>query len=182
MPAPFRMRLPIMAAALLAVAFAHGANKPVQPAVGEVPPDALGLDRDGVRQTVSAHRGKVVIVTFWASWCAPCLQELPVLGKFRKVVGQDHLEVLAVNLHEPHRDYVGIARQNRDMGVTWIEDSDGSAMKQYGVIAVPNMFIIDREGRIAHVHHGYDIKSVQGFVEEIAALLPPEVLQRPAGG
>lgn len=153
-----------------------------QPAVGEPPPDALGRDRTGVEQTVSMHRGKVVIVTFWASWCGPCRRELPVLGKFQSVVGKDHLEIVAVNVKEPRSDYNAVVRANKDIALTWVHDVSGATSARYGVEALPNMFIVDREGRVAHVHRGYNEEQIKVFVREIAALLPPEVLQRPAGG
>ncbi len=171
-----------MAVLLLATMFAAAAEPRKQPAVGELPPDALGRDRAGIEQTVSTHRGKVVIVTFWASWCGPCRRELPVLGKFQNVVGKDHLEIIAVNVKEPRSDYNAVVRANKDIALTWVHDASGATSVRYGVEALPNMFIIDREGRVAHVHRGYNEEQIKVFVKEIAALLPPEVLQRPAGG
>lgn len=175
------LRLMICTGALLAAGLS-AADAPRRPAVGEVPPDVLGRARDGSDQTVGMHRGKVVIVTFWASWCGPCRKELPILGKFQRIVGRDHLEVIAVNVKEPLRDYESVIRGNQDIDVTWVHDANGITSKRYGVDALPNMFIIDREGRIAHVHRGYNDASIQTFVREIAALLPPDVLDRPAGG
>lgn len=178
-----RAALLSMSIALLSIAMLANAAEPrKQPAVGEHPPDALGKDRDGTEQMVSMHRGKVVIVTFWASWCVPCRRELPVLGKFQSVVGKDHLEIIAVNVKEPRSDYNAVVRANKDIALTWVHDVSGATSVRYGVEALPNMFIIDRDGRIAHVHRGYSEKQIKVFVKEIAALLPPEVLQRPAGG
>lgn len=169
--------------ALLSVAMLATAAEPrKQPAVGEYPPDALGKDRGGTEQTVGMHRGKVVIVTFWASWCVPCRRELPVLGKFQSVVGKDHLEIIAVNVKEPRSDYNAVVRANKDIALTWVHDVSGATSARYGVEALPNMFIIDREGRVAHVHRGYSEEQIKVFVREIMDLLPPEVLQRPAGG
>lgn len=153
-----------------------------QPKPGELPPDALGKDRKGIEQTVSGHRGKVVIVTFWASWCGPCRRELPVLGKFQRAVGRDALEVIAINVKEPRDDYLGVVRANKDLDLTWVHDSSGATSAKYGVEALPNMFIIDREGKVAHVHRGYSEDSLPVFIREITDLLPPEVLRRPAGG
>lgn len=158
------------------------ANAPKRPSVGETPPDALGRDIKGQEQSVSRHRGKVVIVTFWASWCGPCRKELPVLGKFQRIIGRDHLEVIAINVKEPRADYQAVIRANRDIDVTWVHDSSGATSVQYGVDSLPNMFVIDREGRVAHVHRGYTEEKVPVFVRQIAALLPPEVLARQAGG
>ncbi len=176
--ARFRTMTALLSFAMLATA----AEPRKQPAVGEFPPDALGKDRSGIEQTVSMHRGKVVIVTFWASWCVPCRRELPVLGKFQSVVGKDHLEIIAINVKEPRSDYNAVVRANKDIALTWVHDASGATSVRYGVVALPNMFIIDRGGRVAHVHRGYSEEQIKVFVREIADLLPPEVLQRPAGG
>lgn len=157
-----------------------GAATRATPKAGEIPPDALGKDRTGVEQTISLHRGKVVIVTFWASWCAPCRRELPVLGKFQRAVGKDALEVIAINYKEPKADFQNVVRANADLGLTWVHDKSGATSAHYGVTTLPNMFIIDRDGRVAHVHHGYSDDSLPMFIREITALLPAEVLQRPA--
>lgn len=163
-------------------ASARPAGKPgSRPIVGEQPPDALGRDLDGIEQTVSMYRGKVVIVTFWASWCGPCRRELPVLGTFQRVVGKDHLEIIAVNVKEPKRDYEAVVTANRDIALTWIHDASGATSLRYGVETLPHLLIVDREGRIAHIHHGYSEDTIKTFVREIADLLPADVLQRPAG-
>ncbi|GAB3332559.1 TlpA disulfide reductase family protein [Marilutibacter aestuarii] len=157
------------------------AAEPEQPRVGQAPPDSLGSDRQGNALTVSQYRGKVLIVTFWASWCGPCRKELPILDRLQKVVGRDHLEVVAINLKEPRQDFLSVLRANRDLEVTWVHDARGKAGDRYGVSVLPNMFVIDREGRVAHVHRGYSEEMLAGFSQEILALLPPEVLARPAG-
>src|SRR6187455_345793 len=72
---------------------------PVFP-VGSVPEDDLGKDIDGNKVRISDYHGKVVILSFWASWCEPCRKELPVLAGVVKQVGPDQLQVIAVN----HRD------------------------------------------------------------------------------
>lgn len=178
----FRFR-GLLATLLLAfAATVASAGKHPQPKPGEIPPDALGKDRAGLEQTVSQHRGKVVIVTFWASWCGPCRRELPVLGKFQRAVGKDALEVIAINVKEPRKDYIDVIRANKDLTLTWVHDSSGATSARYGVEALPNMFIIDREGKVAHVHRGYAEESLPVFIREISDLLPPEVLRRPAGG
>ncbi|MFQ6313041.1 peroxiredoxin family protein [Lysobacter capsici] len=60
-----------------------------------------------------------------------------------------------------------------------IRDS-GTVARHYGVTAVPNLFVIDQRGAIAQVHRGYSPQQLRQFAEEIAALLPPEALKRPA--
>ncbi|MDR0182254.1 TlpA family protein disulfide reductase [Lysobacter arvi] len=150
------------------------------PRPGDVPPDALGNDRAGNPVSVSQHRGKVVIVTFWASWCGPCRRELPILGHVQKTVGRDHLEVIAVNLNEPRADFAAVIRANPKLKLTYVHDK-GPAAELYGVTSVPHMFIIDRDGTVAYVHRGYSPEMLEGFVQEMMSLLPPEVLSRAAG-
>lgn len=170
----------VLWAALVAPAFA--AKSPVQPRVGEFPPSDLGTAHDGgMPIDLAQYRGKVVIVSFWASWCGPCRKELPVLGHFQKVIGHDALEVIAINLKEPRRDFLGVLRANRNLDLTYVHDAKGVTSDLYGVEVLPNMFVIDREGKVAHVHRGYSEKMLPAFIEEIMALLPPDVLSRPAG-
>lgn len=169
-----------LAACLLCLAFAPAFAASPRP--GDVPPDELGPNRAGEPVTVSQNRGKVVIVTFWASWCGPCRRELPVLGKLQEVVGRDQLEVIAVNLKEPRSDFISVIRQNPKLKLTYVHDAKGEAAGRYGVESVPHMFVIDQEGSVAHVHRGYSADMLEGFVQEIMELLPPEVLQRAAGG
>jgi thiol-disulfide isomerase/thioredoxin len=172
-----------LAAGLLLAFFlpAMAGNPPIQPKPGEIPPDELGHSVSGDDITVSGHKGKVVIVTFWASWCGPCRQELPVLGKLQKAVGREHLEVIAVNFKEDQREFRNVLRANKDIALTYVHDRYGAISDRYGVTALPNMFIIDRDGRIAHVHRGYSPQMLEGFVNEMLELLPEEVLKRPAG-
>lgn len=63
----------------LLVWLALAACAQAQVRVGDTPPDALGRNREGNDVVLSDHRGKVVVVTFWATWCGYCLKELPVL-------------------------------------------------------------------------------------------------------
>lgn len=161
---------------------AMAGEEKTQPAPGETPPPMLGRVHGGDTQVnLQNYRGKVVVVTFWASWCGPCRKELPVLAHFQQVIGRDALQVFAVNVNEPRPDFLAVVRANRKLQLDYIHDARDVASKEYGVTALPNMFVIARDGTIAYVHRGYSEEMLEGFIAEVMSLLPEEVLKRPAG-
>ena len=172
------MRCLWLAALLAASSGVQAAEQPQQPGIGEAPP-TIGLkDRGGSVIDLAALQGKVVVVTFWASWCGPCRRELPMLGKVQEVVGREHLEVVAVNFKEPRRDFNAVIRANKDLDLTYVHDERGIVSDRYGVTALPNMFIIGQDGLIAQTHRGYSEDVLQSFMQELLELLPEEALQR----
>ncbi len=172
------MRCLWLAALLAASSGVQAAEQPQQPGIGEAPP-TIGLkDRGGSVIDLAALQGKVVVVTFWASWCGPCRRELPMLGKVQEVVGREHLEVIAVNFKEPRRDFNAVIRANKDLDLTYVHDERGIVSDRYGVTALPNMFIIGQDGLIAQTHRGYSENVLQSFLQELLELLPEEALQR----
>lgn len=150
------------------------------PALGEMAPDFLGLDRRGRPVKVSDYRGKLVVISFWAGWCAPCRRELPMLSTLLKSVGREHLQVIAVNLNEPQRDYDEFLRLNPGLDLSFVRDP-GSAARYYGVRTVPNLFVVDRDGKLVQAHRGYSPEKIEQFVRELAALLPSQAARKPGG-
>ena len=146
--------------------------------MGEVPPPITLKDREGNPVDLDALKGKVVVVTFWASWCGPCRRELPMLGHMQKIVGREHLEVIAINMKEPRSDYLGVLRANKDLDLTFVHDVRGVVTDRYGVTALPNMFVIGQDGLIVRTHRGYSEAVLESFSRELLALLPEEALQR----
>jgi thiol-disulfide isomerase/thioredoxin len=168
----------LLLAALLALApCAYAGDAVKQPGIGEVPPPITLKDRKGEPVDLDAHKGKVVVVTFWASWCGPCRRELPMLGHVQKLVGRDYLEVIAINMKEPRDDYLSVLRANKDLDLTFVHDVRGVVTDRYGVTALPNMFIIGQDGRIVRTHRGYSEAVLESFARELIALLPEEALQ-----
>src|SRR3546814_12309476 len=128
-----------------------GGDLPPQPRAGDIPPYVLGNDRDGNPVTVSQYRGKVVIGTFWASWCGPCRRELPVLGKVHSIVGRDHLEVIAVNFKEDRRDFNAVIRSNKDIDLAHIRNPRVRNGDSYGVNSLLTLLFVDVDGKVATV-------------------------------
>ncbi len=167
----------------LMVVLLSAAASAASPRPGEMPPDAgaLGVDRQGNAINLSDHRGKIVVVTFWASWCGPCRRELPMLEGLQKVVGKDALQVFAVNWKEPRSDFVRITRDRNWPRLDYLHDAKGELGERYGIVAIPHMFVIGHDGEIAYTHRGYAADELPQIIDEILNLLPEDVRNRPAG-
>jgi thiol-disulfide isomerase/thioredoxin len=138
------------------------------PAIGSIAPDFKARNLvTGEVSLLSSQRGKIVILTFWASWCAPCRRELPNLEKAQLVVGKDRLTVFAVSFKEsPDAE-----RQLKRLASTWhinvIQDSSGWIAGHYDITSVPHLFLIDREGKVVANHVGYGDRSLEELVADI---------------
>src|SRR5690606_1921532 len=127
----------------------------------------LGKTPDGEEVRISDRRGKVLMVSFWASWCGFCRRQFPVLDTFQRKVGQDRLEVILVNFKESARDYRAVRRDLRQSPVTWTHDGDGAISDAFGVRAVPRLFLIDKHGELAMVQAGYSDDFLPGLVDAV---------------
>ena len=107
---------------------------------------------DGTRMSLEALRGKVVLLDFWATWCAPCLVELPRLRRLHKDLGGAGLVIVGVSLDgmEPRR----FASWTRRHDVTWPQVRDGRGYngplpRAFRVEQLPSTVLVDRDGRVA---------------------------------
>jgi thiol-disulfide isomerase/thioredoxin len=161
------------AALLLGTVVAAEKHEKEYPAleVGSIPFDEIGKDIDGNAVTVSEHQGKVVIVSFWASWCGPCRKELPVLANVAKHVGPDHLKLIAINYKDEPKPFKAVAGALRKLPIIVVRDANGKAARKFKVQGVPRMIIIDRNGKVAADHTGYGEDSIEMIVEELNRVL-----------
>jgi peroxiredoxin len=145
---PIRHRLATIAlAVLLAVPAAEAAT----PAVAG---DFALPARDGGTVRLSQLRGQVVMINFWATWCGPCRQEMPLLEQLHAKYESLGFTLLGVNV-EP--DSAQAQDWLKRVPVTFpiVFDRDNKVSAQFGVEAMPSTVLIDREGRVRHVHRGY---------------------------
>ena len=133
--------------------------------VGDKPPPKLAW-----HAKLSDYEGKVVIVSFWASWCAPCRKELGILAAIQKQATRDKVVVFSVNWMESAQRFQQITHSLKDVDLTLISDENGYIGGQYGVKAIPHMVIIGRDGRIAAIHIGYGDSEFPVLADEINAL------------
>jgi peroxiredoxin len=157
------------------------------PDVGAKAPDFTVHDYvNGETIKLSAQRGKVAVVTFWATWCAPCRSELPNLEKLQEYLGRDKLTILAVNFRDD--DAATIARLRQDAKEAGWKlhlalDPGERIARAYGISTIPRMYIIGKDGRISAVHAGFGDGSLEDMVTDLKTVLdakPGEPAARPA--
>ena len=144
-----RRRALLGAIALTAVGPAHAAAV-LAPWKG--PPEAPPIDLftpDGALLSLASLRGRVVLVNFWATWCEPCVTEMPSLQRLRDELAP-RFEVLGVNYQEgPARIKPFVERT----GITFpiVRDTDGAVAKAWGARIFPASYVVDRAGHVKHV-------------------------------
>jgi len=117
-------------------------------------PDFTLKSHEGENIRLSEYRGEVVLINFWASWCGPCRQEMPVLSELHDKYRALGFTVLGVNVESD----TGKARKLlQDLPVSFpvVFDDDSVVSKQYDVVAMPSTVLVDRDGNMRYLHKGY---------------------------
>jgi peroxiredoxin len=122
--------------------------------------------------TLSAYRGKVVLLDFWATWCGPCMQSIPELVRIQEKYRDKGLVVLGVSMDTlSQADDGQIQKFMRTFGITYpVMRDDGSVSNAYygnSPAAIPTMHIINREGKIIESIYGFSPGVVPNIIEEI---------------
>jgi thiol-disulfide isomerase/thioredoxin len=139
---------------------------PDMPKAGDVAPRIVGKTADDDIVDLSQYKGKVVVISFWATWCGYCLKELPVLENIQKAAGAEQIQVLAVNT-EPWDVFRQVRKGLKGLTMGLIYDPAKTGQKAYRVSGIPHMVIIGRDGRIIQVHRGYGESSLDAIVVNI---------------
>lgn len=115
---------------------------------GPVAPDFLLPDLDGRMISLSANKGKVVIVNIWATWCPPCVAEIPSLDKLYTMFKDEGLELLAVSVDEGGKRTVDPFIKKKNISFPVLLDPDGRVSALYRTRGVPESFIVKKDGTI----------------------------------
>ena len=143
---------------------------------GDPAPPPLELeDLAGRKKTLADYAGRVALVNFWASWCPPCVHEMPSMERLSARLAGEPFVILGVNMAEPPdavREFLG-ALQETQTAVTFpiLLDRDGAALKGWRVFAFPTSFVIDKKGRIRYALFGAMEWDDESVVEKIRALV-----------
>jgi peroxiredoxin len=161
----------VLAAAALAAALAGARAHAVEVTVGQPAPQFSARSLDGVQTgSLSAYRGKVVYLDFWASWCAPCLTSLPLLEQLRKELPSQHFQILAVNVDQDIEQARRFLARN-PIGYPSLSDPQGRIPELFGVPTMPTSYLIDRRGRVRHIHAGFRPSDIDALRRQIRALI-----------
>ena len=136
-----------------------------QKLVNKPAPDFALESFSGQRFQLSSFKGnRPVVVSFWASWCAPCRMEMPVLRKFYNANRSRDFEILAVSIDEDRTAAESFARE-QNLPFPILLDSSQTAAKAYRVDGIPMLFVVNKNGIVEHYHQGLDpnIESVLNF-------------------
>jgi thiol-disulfide isomerase/thioredoxin len=136
------------------------------------PTPALRLkDLEGREHALEAYRGKVVLVNFWATWCAPCLEEMPSIERLRRSLAGRPFAVLAVNLAEPD-ERVRAFLAKVPVGFPVLMDREAAAARAWKARMLPATFIVGADGRVRYSYVGELDWSREPVRKQIADLLP----------
>ena len=155
---------------VLAVAlFAAATAAAVEPGAA-APGFRLPTFASGQPVSLADFRGKVVFVDFWASWCSPCRQSLPLYDKLRADYPAADFEILAIGLDEDVNDAKAFLAEH-PVKYTTLQNPQGDAAKAFDLKGMPSSYLIDRDGVVRARHVGFEAKDIDALKKEIDGLV-----------
>lgn len=126
--------------------------------------------RGGPPLSLSALRGQVVLINFWATWCGPCRKEMPLLEQIQKKYAPLGFTMLGINVEE---DTTQMESFLRDVPVSFpvLLDPANQVSKLYDVAAMPSTVIVDRKGNVRYIHQGYQPGDESRYQDVIRQLI-----------
>lgn len=156
------------------IATAAAAEADIRKWTGKATPRLVASDLQGRRVDLKEYRGRVVVLNFWATWCAPCLDELPSLQRLRARLEGKPFAVITVNYGEfPPKIEPYVAREKLTLPV--LLDTQKDAAKAWKVGGLPMTYVIDARGRVRHWVFGeraWDEGESLKLVEKLIAEAP----------
>ncbi|MDA3904221.1 MAG: TlpA disulfide reductase family protein [Desulfuromusa sp.] len=116
---------------------------------GDIAPDFQLEDTEGNPVSLASFRGKVVMVNFWATWCPPCIEEMPSMERLNEVMAGDDFVILAINTEKNGRTIVPDFLKKNPHTFPILYDDKAVVQQLYGVYKFPESYIIRKDGTIA---------------------------------
>lgn len=138
--------------------------------MNEPAPDFTLKSRQGENLRLEDFRGQVVMLNFWASWCGPCRQEMPLMDEIYEQYKDLGFTVLAVNVDE-NREEAHRFLDNVPVSYPILYDPESRVSEQYNVQAMPTTVMIDRNGNARFLHYGYKPGYEDDYEQQIRQLV-----------
>lgn len=141
------------------------------PQPGEEAPAFVLSDLQGEEVTLAQFRGQPVILNFWATWCAPCIFEMPELQAAYEAHRDDGLVVLGLNRDEAQPTVADFLANDLDVAVDFpiLLDDHALVSDSYGVLNLPTTYFVDGDGLVSAVHRGpLTLEQIEAFLDEMA--------------
>ena len=136
---------------------------------GPAPPFSLA-SRSGADVSLAQYKGQVVMLNFWASWCGPCRQEMPLLESIYRKYNRMGFVLLGVNV-EPDSQAANDWLKQTPVSFPILYDKDSRVSKLYDVAGMPSTVIIDRSGKLRVLHRGYKPGDENEYLDSIRTLI-----------
>ena len=132
---------------------------------GDPAPDFTLPDTHGNPVHLAAYRGKLVLVNFWASWCAPCLQEMPTLSRWQERFGPAGLQIIGISMDDGPAPVAKLLARH-PVSYPVVMGDTGLARRWGGVLGLPQSYLIDAQGRVLERLQGEtDLAALQSRIE-----------------
>jgi peroxiredoxin len=138
--------------------------------VGAPAPQFDLASQGGKDVSLAQFKGQVVMLNFWASWCGPCRQEMPLLEGIYKKYNKLGFTMLGVNVEPDSNAAVDWLKQT-PVSFPILFDKDSKVSKLYDVTGMPSTVIIDRAGKVRMLHHGYKPGDENEYLDSIRTLV-----------
>jgi thiol-disulfide isomerase/thioredoxin len=149
----FHVVIILMAFFLVTACSGSGSKGEIEKMEGGAPDFTLP-SVDGSMVRLSDYQGKVIMVDFWATWCPPCQEMIPVLSKLHKRYSKKGLVILGISLDQEGLGILGPYVYENRIPYKILLGND-LLKRDFGVISIPTLFMIDREGRLVRKFMGY---------------------------
>ena len=139
-------------------------------APGDTPPAIDMPDQAGKKVDLEELEGKVILIDFWASWCGPCREEMPVLQAFHEKYAADGLVIIGVNIDSSLKK-MNKFLERAPVSFRIVRDPKLAVASRYEPPTMPSSYFISRDGRIRFLHAGFSKEDAPGFEARIKTLL-----------
>ena len=126
--------------------------------------------KGGQDVSLAQYKGQVVMLNFWASWCGPCRQEMPLLDSIYKQYHRMGFTLIGVNV-EPDSNAANQWLKETPVSFPILYDKESKVSKMYDVAGMPSTVIIDRAGKVRALHRGYKPGDENGYLDSIRTLV-----------